>query len=86
MCYSVKLLSCQGSSYPSLLLFFSMSCQACLPLAFHLISEVARPDSTYIYPLVDLDMDLFPDDNKGVQAICDDWGVMQEALMVSFLV
>ncbi len=56
-----------------------------LPLAFCLIPKAARPNSTYIHPLVDLDVDLFTDDNEGVQAICDDWGVMQEALMVSFL-
>ncbi len=68
-----------------LLFFFSMSLQACLPLAFCLIPEAARPDNTYIHPLTDLDMDLFPNNNEGVQAICDDWGVMQEALMVSFL-
>ncbi len=62
-----------------------MPLRACPPLAFCLIPEAARPDNTYIHLLIDLDVDLFPDDNEGVQAICDDWGVMQEALMVSFL-
>ncbi len=55
----------------SLLFFFSMLLQAHLPLAFCLVPEAARPDSLYICPLVDLDMDLFPDNNEGVQAICD---------------
>ncbi len=68
-----------------LLFFFSMSLWACLPLAFCFIPEAARPDNTYVCPLVDLDVDLFPDDNEGVQAICDNWGVTQEALMVNFL-
>ncbi len=62
-----------------------MLLQACLPLAFRLIPEAAMPNNTYIHLLIDLDVDLFPNDNEGVQAICDDWGVTQEALMVSFL-
>ncbi len=64
--------------------FFSMSHWVCPPLAYHLIPKAARPDDTYICLLTNLDVDLFSDDNEGVQAICDYWGVMQEALMVSF--